>query len=157
MNHRGHDSAEPSTPTPTIPALNATTSSSSLWAASAPQPEPTPEWISFPNANSHDRSTDASTKPVVQTTLTWPNQRIAPADPMILGHSNHKIEQYPPTPIHFGTLLSPIPPHHPNISKPYMNEIYSFTQIHNNIDNTILLPLNIVNPVNATPNPMNEP
>ena len=134
-----------------LPRPSTTTASSSLWAAPAPLPETTPEWISSSNVNSYVKSTEASAKPATQTTMTWPNQPIAPANPVIIGHSNHTIEYNPPTLIHFDTPLSPITPHFPHNPNPFMNEIYSFTQQHD-LDNTLLLPFNIINPMNETPN-----
>ena len=123
--------------------------SSSVWAAPAPSPDLTPEWTTPTKANSHDRPTAENAEPALQVTLTWPNQAIAPADPMIIGHSNRKYVTHSPTPIQFITPISPIKPHSPPNTNPHMNEIYSFTQLHD-IDNTLLLPLRIVNPMNVT-------
>ena len=61
MKPRGQMSAEAKVSTPTSPTSQTTTSSSSLWAASAHLPEPTPEWYSPTKANNHVRSTEAST------------------------------------------------------------------------------------------------
>ena len=130
---------------------NTSSTSSSVWAAPAPLPELTPEWTTPTKANtgSHDRRTAENVESALQVTLTWPNQAIALADPMIIGHSNRKYVTHSPTPIQFMTPISPITPLSPPNTNPYMNEIYSFTQLHD-IDNTLLLPLRIVNPMNAT-------
>ena len=121
------------------------TSSSSLWAASAPMPDSTPELTPIKNINLHENGDKELATPAPQQTVSWPDLVYAPADPAILGHSNTKHLTYPPTPIHFTSPLSPIKQHTSLNTNTYMNEIYSFTQLHDLDDTILLLPITITN------------
>ena len=138
--------SETSAPTTNSPAKRDGTSSSSLWAASAPMPDSTPELTPTKFINHQNSGSKEVATPAPQQTDLWPNQVFAPANPAMLGHRNTKhppIET--PSPIHFPPSLSPIKQHNtsPNTNS-YMNEIYSFTQLHDP-DNTLLLPITITN------------
>ena len=125
-----------------------TSSSSDMWAASAPMPDLTPDSNPQFETDAHADG-EESGKQATQQTMTWATQLFAPATPAILGHSNSKTAIHTTTPIHFSTPLSPIIPHTSPNPNTHMNEIYSFTQL-NNLDDTILLPLKITNPMNVT-------
>jgi len=120
------------------------TSTSSMWAAPAPIPDSTSEQFSIPeNSDHHDSGNTGCALTAPLQTASWPNHVSAPAKPAILGHSNttHTTHStHHTTYIHFSSTISPIKRHTPSHSNPYMNEIYSFTQLHD-LDDTILLPI----------------
>jgi len=133
---------------PTSPAAQ-DSSTSSVWAAPAPMPELTPSQISLSTNGSRESGKSENISTAHRQTASWQSQVPAPATPMIIGHSNTTDKRHTPTPMHFPPSLSPITSRTPPNPRTKLNEIYSFTQLHN-LEDTILLPLRIVNPLNDT-------
>ena len=95
---------------------------SSLWAEPAPTPESTP-------ITGHSPSAICDRTPA--PTILWAPQAPAPSHPAILGHKYND-----PQPLDLTFPLSPIPVTSPNLN-PFMNEIYSYSQMYDP-DDTLL-------------------
>ena len=72
----------------------------------------------------------------IYNTMMWAPQVPAPTQTVILGHSNHHSQ-----PLNLSFTLLPIPLFSPNLN-PYMNEIYTYSQMYDP-DDTLLLPKNL--------------
>ena len=86
---------------------------------------------------------------VVVSSMAWPNQVTTLSSPMLLGHikdSTRQQDQENHTNIlHLPIPLSPITSDSSSKHIPFLNEQYSLCQMHS-LDNTILLPVNVVTP-----------
>ena len=138
-----------------------TTPEASLWAAPAPSPDnsitptqeelwtaPAPLVTPSPTISTdHHKYDDLHTPTKTHSnTLIWPIQVPAPSSPTILGHSNpHRHpDQNSIRHTYFNTPLSPIPTGPSPNYNPYMNEIYTISQMYD-MNETLLLPHNITN------------
>ena len=143
--------ARPNKPAKSAVQESSQENSTSIWAAPAPMPDTTPSQISLDTNDHHIQcpADDVSTAYRQTETETWANQAIAPAIPMIIGHHSSTNPLHTPSPIHFPISISPIKTQTSSTRHTHMNEIYSFTQQYN-LDNTILLPVRISNPMNVS-------
>ena len=128
------------TPTAT-PTPNKTATTSSLWATPAPTlsslwaaPAPIPDSITISDHTTN--STTTHSVPIPSQTIAWAPQVPTPSHPELLGHNHHMSQ-----PLNLSIPLSPIPVTSPN-TNPYMNEIYTYSQMYE-LDDTLLLPKHI--------------
>ena len=147
-------SAAPTT-SPTQPS-----SESSAWAATAFMPDDSPEHTESQEmiATHMQRDLGKDEMPTICKELAtdsraWPDPSPSISSPMLLGHANELAQRqdqghHHPHTLHISVPLSPITPGPTNRHTLTMNDQYSYHQMYD-LDNTILLPLNVVNHLNV--------